>query len=357
MDPLYSKTKVFHFPDRLSAQARGEHIAPLSVRIKPTNRCNHRCWYCCFRVPNLPMAEGMHEKDEIPWPRLGAILHDLIDLGIKAVTFSGGGEPLLYDNIVEAVEILCSAGVRVGVLTNGAFLEGEVARVLANKATWVRISIDAGTPKTYALVRRVKPKEFERVCANIEAFSRLGPQCELGVNYVVTKENSGETYDFLRLMKGLGVKHVKVAEAVVGKTFEENVEYVRPWLAQVKHALSRAREELEGDGFRVVDRLLDPSRPNGYEKTYSWCPFASWLTVIGADLRIYTCQDKAYTESGRLADLSQGSFRDIWFAPKTFERLRNVNPAKDCRHHCVSHEKNLLLLDYFAADPLHVVFV
>ncbi len=374
MDRLYSRTKVFHFPEKLRAQAEGRHTAPLAVRIKPTNRCNHACGYCCFRTDGLPMSGGMDARDEIPADVMRGIVEDIVAMGVRAVTFSGGGEPLLYRPLAEAVARLSEAGVRVGVLTNGSRLEGAVARVLAGHATWVRVSMDAATADTYAAVRGVNPREFARVRRNIERFAALAAgRCEVGVNWVATRDNHTETGPFLALMKGLGVAHVKVSEAVVGTTFEANRDSVRPWHRAVRDAVREARVALEDEGFRVVDRLLDPDLPGagGYDKPYSWCPFASWLTVIGADLCLYSCQDKAYTASGRLARLAGRSFREAWFSDETRARLDAVAPAppaspgsptrivpcRDCRHHCVAHDKNLLLLDYLGADPDHLPFV
>lgn len=357
---LYSRTKVFHFPDKLMAQAEGRHTAPVVVRIKPTNRCNHSCRYCCFRVAGLPMSDGMKEGDEIPEGVMTEIVADLTAMGVRAVIFSGGGEPLLYRPLVRAVKDLANAGIRIGVLTNGSRLEGTIAHLLAEEATWVRVSMDAATPATFAAIRGVSPREFSRVCRNIERFAVLSSgRCELGVNLVVTRENHHEVGPFLALMKHLGVAHVKVSEAVVGMTAEENRQYVRPWHRKVREAIEEARSILEDGRFCVVDRLLDPDRPGdgGYDKPYSWCPFASWLTVIAADRCLYTCQDKAYSAAGRIASLAGRSLREAWFDEETRRRIASICPSRDCRHHCVAHEKNLLLLDYLGADPAHVPFV
>jgi hypothetical protein len=81
------------------------------------------------------------------------------------------------------------------------------------------------------------------------------------------------------------------------------------------------------------------------------------LTVIGADLNVYTCQDKAYTTGGLLGSIKGRSFRDLWLGDELRQRLRALDPAKDCRHHCVAHGKNLMLLDYLSADEEHLDFV
>ena len=39
-----------------------------------------------------------------------------------------------------------------------------------------------------------------------------------------------------------------------------------------------------------------------------------------------------------------------------YENFKSINPAQDCRHHCVANQKNIMLHDYFNVDPPHVAF-
>jgi len=360
MSELYSQAKVFHFADKLKDIASGIASAPIHVRLKPTNRCNHGCWYCCYRSEDLFLGERMNEADEIPPGELLGIAGDLVDMGVRAVTFSGGGEPLMHPSLVESVEVLTGGGVKVAVLTNGSLLADEAAQVLGSRATWVRVSIGGTSPESLAEASRVGIGEFDRVCANLGGFaSSKSDNCELGVNLVVTRENHGGVYGFLGLMKGLGVDHVKVSEAVVGVTFEENRDYMSAFAAPVREAVAKAKEELDDDSFEVVDRLLDidAAGDNPYDKSYTRCPFIQYLTVIAADMCVYACQDKAYTGTGLIGRIGSGGFSELWFDEDTLRRLRGLDPSRVCGHHCVAHEKNLLLFDFLDADPGHLDFV
>ena len=81
------------------------------------------------------------------------------------------------------------------------------------------------------------------------------------------------------------------------------------------------------------------------------------LTVIGADSRIYACQDRAYTTNGVIGSLSDGRFREVWFSDEAQARLKAIDPSDDCRHHCVAHRKNEAILDYISQDVEHSAFV
>ena len=81
---------------------------------------------------------------------MAEIVEDLLDMGVEAVTFSGGGEPLLYPGLAEIITRLAGGGIRIGSLTNGSQLRGKVADVFAAHGTWIRVSIDGWDSESYA---------------------------------------------------------------------------------------------------------------------------------------------------------------------------------------------------------------
>ena len=125
----------------------------------------------------------MDESDTMPPEKAMEVADDLVEMGVKAVTFSGGGEPLIYRPLPDIVERLARGGVKVASLTNGAALKGRMADAFATHATWVRISIDGWDGPSYAKARHVPEDEFDRVIGNMRDFAARGSDCVLGVTY------------------------------------------------------------------------------------------------------------------------------------------------------------------------------
>lgn len=357
MENVYSQVKMFHFRERLDSLQRGEPVAPMHVRIKPINACNHNCFYCCYRSDDLYLGELLNEKDMIPQQKMQEIVEDMIDMGVKAVTFTGGGEPLIYPHFAASARRLLEGGVKVATLTNGSALSGEVAEVLAEGASWVRVSTDSVDGESIAESRDIKPEEFDKIIDNISSFSKIkNPDCELGVNFIITKLNAHKTYEFIKLMKESGADHVKVSECVVGTTASENNEYHAGYFDEVFSEIERANNDLTGDGFRVINKFHEMD--DQYEKQYDFCPFVcGFLNVIAADQNVYTCQDKAYTKTGVLGSIKDRSLKEFWQSDEYRNAVLAVNPSKVCDHHCVQHGKNLALLDYLGTDRRHLEFV
>lgn len=355
MASVYSNLKFLRFRPQLDALAQGTVAPPVHVRIKPINRCNHKCWYCAYRADNLQLGEEMDLADRIPAGRMFEIVEDLIAMGVKAVTFSGGGEPLLYRELPEVVRRLADGGIKVATLTNGANLKGAMADAFARHGSWVRVSLDGWDEDSYAAARGVRPGEFGRLMDNLHTFADRGSACVLGISFIVGEANAPHLLSALARLKETGVHHVKVSGAVVSNDREANNAYHRKLQPLVSAQLAEAKATLEDDRFSVVDHYHELA--DRFEKDYRRCGFLQFLTVIGADSCVYTCQDKAYTASGRLGSLDGRRFRDFWFSDENRERMRALDPSAACRHHCVAHHKNIVLSDYLADFGDHGFFV
>jgi len=356
MGLLYTKLKIFHYQKKIDSLPlhREEILAPIHIRIKPTNACGHNCWYCAYKADNLQLGKDMNKRDFIPKEKMAEIIDDLVEMGVKAVTFSGGGDPFYYPYLLDAVKKLAQTPIKFASLTNGARLQGEVAEIFAHRGTWLRISIDGWDDESYSFYRGVSKGEFTKVMKNMENFKRLGGSCYLGVSFIIDKHNAEHVYTFIRKLKDTGVNSVKVSPCIVSNDGAENNTYHKPFFDMVKEQARRAKEDFENDAFEIFDAYheLDVK----FKKDYTWCPYLQILPIIGADLNIYPCQDKAYNlDEALIGSIKDQRFKDFWFTDKS--KFFKVKPAKVCNHHCVANEKNRLIIEYLESDEEHVGFV
>lgn len=350
----YSNLKIFAHAQALNDIGDGKRIAPIYIRMKPTNYCNHKCYYCSYADHALGLRDSVNRKDQIPWEKMQEIISDISDMGVKAVTFSGGGEPLIYPYIVETMQKILDAGIDLSIITNGQLLKGKRAEVLAN-AKWVRISFDSANAETYAKVRQLPLEAFEEVCDNIRTFSKIKQDtCELGVNFVINHENAEQTYDMAKLLKGLGVNHIKYTARVTKDLFE----YHKPFKQSVIEQIHRAKEEMENKSFRVINKYEgDFDSALVFRRCYDKCYINRIFTVIAADSKVYFCHDKAYVKEGVVGDLKEQSFKELWFSEETQKRYQKFDPIKECNHHCVYDDRNELLNTFYSLDKNHINFI
>lgn len=356
MGLLYTRMKIFHFKDKLDSlpASSGMILPPLNVRIKPTNACNHNCWYCAYRAENLQLGQDMNLKDSIPLDKMLEIIDDLVDMGVKAVTFSGGGDPFCYPHLLETVQKLSVSPIKFAALTNGSRLSGDVAELFARHATWLRVSMDGWDDASYREYRGCPDGEFTKIIQNMERFKSFGGSCYLGVCIVVDNKNFEHIYDLIALLHGTGVNSVKVSPCIVSNSGRENNVYHDPLFVRVKEQTDRAIADFAGDSFEIFDSYH--TQLDTFQKSYTWCPYLQITPVIGADQNIYSCHDKAYNlEEGVLGSIQNARFKDVWFSDKN--RFFMINPSKGCNHHCVVDGNNRMILDYLDADPEHLEFM
>jgi len=351
----YSNLKIFHYQDKIDSlvKTNSDIQAPLHIRIKPTNVCNHSCWYCSYKVDHLQLGQDMVERDYIPEDKMMEIIDDCKDMGVKAVTFSGGGEPFVYRYFTKTIKKVIENNISFASLTNGSKLYGEIAELFALHGTWLRISIDGFDDESYAQYRDIKHGEFSKIITNMKNFVSIPNRvCNLGVSFIIDEKNYTQIYEFSKLMKTIGVDSIKLSGCVIANEGDKNNEYHQPFYEKAKKLSIKVKEELEDESFEVFEsyHLLEDK----FKKNYTWCPYSQINPVIGADLNIYHCHDKAYNlDNGMIGNIKDVGFKQFWMNDK--EKFFKVNPACDCNNHCAVNEKNKMILDYL--DVEHLGFV
>jgi MoaA/NifB/PqqE/SkfB family radical SAM enzyme len=350
----YSNIKIFAHSDKIDAMKDARRTSPLYLRIKPTNTCNHRCYYCSYADDALGLRDSVVKGDQIPWLKMRQILDDITSMGVKAVIFSGGGEPLVYPEIVSTLRKVRESGIDYAIITNGQLLDGERASALKD-AKWVRISFDSADAETYARCRNISLRSWGQVCENIKNFSALKSRnCELGVNFVITHDNASQVYDAAKLVKSLGANHVKFAARVT----KDLHEYHRPFKDNTFELIHQAINDFADESYRVINKYEEDFEHDAVPlRPYSKCYIKEISAVIGADSKVYFCHDKAYVSDGVVGDLNERGFKELWFSDEVTERFRSFDPIAECRHHCVYDDRNILLNTFFSLDPGHINFV
>lgn len=348
----YSNLKIFGHLEEVQKVKNGERVAPIYIRIKPTNLCNQNCYYCHYKNPYLTLDQYA-PADEIKREKMLEIVRDMKDIGVKAVTFSGGGEPLLYPYIEETMEAVLDAEIDLSIITNGTLLTGRKAELLS-QAKWVRISLESGCAETYSKIRGVAGEAFEDLCENIREFAQnKSKDCELGINFVIGPGNYKEVYQAGKLMQSLGVNHIKYT-ALMSDNAEKMHE---PFKNQVIEQIHQLMDENEAE-VKIINLYESDFDTNAvFGRNYNFCGIKDYVTVIAANSKIYYCHDKAYLSQGEIGDISDRSFKEVWFSEETTRKFAQFDPQEVCRHHCVYDDRNELLNTFYSLDKNHINFI
>lgn len=349
----YNELKIFRHTDRIADFLEGKRGEPIYIRIKPTNVCNQQCYYCAYANDSLFDGRNVNKRESIPWEILRKTIDEMAEIGVKAVTFSGGGEPLCYPYIIDAFKMLDKHEIDYSIITNGQALEGECIEYI-KKAKWVRISFDSSRKETYEKIRGVHT--YEQILNNIKKFAYIKDRnCTLGINCVVTHDNADDIFEICKLVKALGVDNIKISPILI-KTDEEK--YHERIKESVIEQIQKAKLQLEDEKFHIVDKYTnDVALQAECAKSYSQCYIQNFFTVIAADAKVYRCHQRAYTKEGEIGDLTKKSFKEIWYSKETLDNIKRFCPQESCKFSCAFHERNKLLDEFINMDMNHVNFI
>jgi len=150
---------------------RKAFCGPEQVVIDPTNRCNLKCSSCWLYSPLLTTdkPEGRWLSQELSKYALINLVGELVSLGTKQIRFTGGGEPFMHKDLMEAVEYACIKGLAAAVTTNfGLVSKSDIKRLVELGLEELCVSLWASNSKVYKAVHPgVGSNYFEKVKENL----------------------------------------------------------------------------------------------------------------------------------------------------------------------------------------------
>lgn len=271
-------------------------------------------------------------------------IEEFSSLNIKAITLVGGGEPLLHKNIEKIISAIDASPMEYGVITN---LSIEKTPHFLSKATWIRVSVDAGTEKTYDIIHRPPPGSFSHVLSNIKA---LSPLVDIGICFLVHRDNWTEILTSAKLFKESGARYIQfkpVYEEDRGKNIE-------PFIGEINTLLDEA-SSLADSNYEVINLIKRLDNLSGKKRDFSKCRVQDYAVQLGVDGKIYVCCLMKYIPGFCLGDLKSQTFKEIWNSENRKSFLKNHN-AQNCPP-CWYDTANEVLEYMETADPANMNFI
>jgi len=350
----YSPYKILHHPDIIEKLKIGEHFSPIQVHLIPTNRCNQNCSFCAYRMHGYSSSQNFGAGDEMPTTKLLETIENLYDIGTTAIQFIGGGEPTVHKDINQAFKLTLDKNMDLGLVSNGMNWNDETINLLSH-ATWVRVSVDSFSAKTYANTRNVKESQFYKVIDNIKKLVKLKSQnMILGVGFVVTKDNWKEVYQAGKLFKEIGVNNFRIS----AKFSTEGINYYDGFFDEAKKLCNLTFDHLNDENFTVFN-LFNDRISDLFEGTqdYTFCPMKNLVPYIGADQIVYTCCTLSYNDLGVVGSIKNQKFSDLWNNEDVITFLKNHSPKKYCRLPCMFEKKNEFINYCTNSKATHTKFI
>jgi len=338
------------------------NTAPVLVEFDPSNACNHGCYFCISSYIHLPESKDLETFDRSIMPKdlMLSVCKDLIDMGVKAINWTGGGEPTLNPHLKHAIKYIGeNSDIKMGMFTNGTLLDKfDLFDTIVDNFTWLRFSVDAGTPETFNWIRRPgKGQDWNKMYSNlqklIEVNNSKGRKIGLGTGMVITPDTYKEIVDFAKAFSPLDIDYCQYKPEVVNRERDGGIQReVEFWNTEIKPRLEEAKDIL-GDkyqinGYHLEDLAEDPTILGRY---YKKCLGSQIQPCIGADGHVYVCPNHRGYKQYSYGSLHEKSFKEIWLDIEkrnmVMNQIDNVECFSKCTQLCKPHESNKMFWDIY----------
>jgi len=256
---IYSVTsneiKMFKHLDKMALLQQGK-ISPVMIHIAPTNTCNQNCVHCCF--------SEREKKLNLDFGLLKSALDQVHNLGVKAVEWTGGGEPTLYSHINEATEYVAQKNMKLGMNTNALSID-RIKEKNWKKFQWVRVALNVFDGNDKARI-----KKFE------ENVKYLQNKTKITACYIVSQE--------------IGCKNI--GEVIKFTNKYKIISRLAPDCIQTKDNIEKQINEIKEELKKYKDhQYISLSDFNVYlfEREDNACLMHMWKPFLYTDGYVYAC--------------------------------------------------------------------
>jgi cyclic pyranopterin phosphate synthase len=352
-DNPFSPLKLFTHMDRLHEWWSGENVYPITLELGPATVCNHYCTWCMHGAyfgkhrNDSGVVKAYPDQSIMKFDFYKRILDECIPLGTKSVILSGSGEPFMNPEIDRFIEYTKQSGADLAIITNGSIIRERDIVPAVSCATWIRVSLDAGTSQTRRLVHRTAENDFENTLENMrrmaEARKRLNAPVQLGAQIALCPENVHEIYEVACVSKDCGFDYTQI-KPVIFHPRSSDSQFDRDFYLNALSVARATREKLEDERFKIYvkeDQFGAILAENHEVGLYREC-YANFFPIIEANGLVYYCSQTRGLPEFALGDLNKNTFREIWESDRRKKINRSIDITK-CQPICRCHPINKAL--------------
>ena len=344
-DFVLDGTKVGWYPERIAAWERGEKIAPITMDVAFTRRCNAACEFC---YAQMQASTGKEITREIALQ----FLSDAAEIGVKGVSLISDGESSIVPFYAESIVHGSKVGLQMGIGTNGKVLKRKMLEQILPHLSYLRFNFSGGTREGYSRIMGVKPEWYDAVIQNVKDAMEIKRRDNLGVTInmqlVLDPKNNSELRPFADLAASIRpdyaiVKHC--ADDVDGTLGTDYTKY------KELNDTFDYMESLGDETFRMVikrERMKDEGK-----RDYSKCYGPPFITQMSGNGLIAPCGflfNEKY-KAFHIGNVCDNRFKDIFQSDRYWEVMRYLasdefDPRERCGPNCLQTQTNSFLYHY-----------
>ncbi len=190
---------------------------PVRVTLNTNSDCNLQCQLCGFSS-KTSKCRAEYQKTTMDWELVTQLSEQLFPTAWEIIPTTCG-EPLLYKNWEELIELINKNRCYLGLYTNGMLLDEKISIKLIPYLNDLKISFDGAVKSTYENLRQ--GANYERVIDNIHLFNSLRKNYQytfrptLTIQYTLMKSNIEEFPAMVKLASNIGADRIAASHVYI----------------------------------------------------------------------------------------------------------------------------------------------
>lgn len=252
-----------------------------------------------------------------------SVMEKFRNLGCRAVTITGGGEPLIHPDINTILRAIRDLEIEIGLVTNGTLFDKLRTKTL-DTITWCRVSL-------------ADYRKFEKIEKSLEKTVERGGSVDWSFSYVAGKDpNITLIQKMIQFANEYDFTHIRLVNDI----------FIADQLEGQMKIIKAALKNLGTDDSKVI-----------YQTRAIWtrgtkkCWISLLKPVVAADGNLYPCCGSQYMFKNPKRDYegkmgSVDKIEEIWASQKYFDGSRcykcyynHYNELLDVLLSTIKHEK------------------
>lgn len=264
---LDSHKLSWHY-DRVAAWEAGEPITPVSVDMSLTRACSAMCSFCYAMMQESQARSSIKESHALN------LLDDFAEMGVRSVSLVSDGESTISKAYVPFIQHAAKLGINIGNATNAWEWEPEKIEAVLPHMTWLRFTVAAGRPESYAKIMYKGPEHtevFDRAMSHIryavELKRKKNLPVTLGIQMVLMPELKDEILPFAQLGLDLGVDYAVIKHCSDDEQGTLGIDYSQ---YEALHPLLEQAETMSTEQTKIIvkwSKIKDGDKPT-YQRFY-----------------------------------------------------------------------------------------
>lgn len=322
--------KLSYHTDRVEAWEAGERIAPVSVDMSLTRACGAMCSFCYAMMQESQARSSIKTVDALN------LLDDFSTIGIRSVSLVSDGESTLSKAYVPFIQHAAELGIDVGNATNAWEWEPDKIEQVLPHITWIRFTVAAGRPESYASIMYKGPEHtevFDRAIKHIQYAvdlkRRNGLSVTLGIQMVLMPHLKDEIIPFAQLGLDLGVDYAVIKHCSDDEQHTLGIDYSQ---YDSLHDLLVQAESMSNEQTKIIvkwDKIKDGDKPS-YKRFYG-PQFLLQISGSGLVAPSGMFFNARYSKL-HIGNFTEERFIDIWKSERYWRAMNYLaSPAFDAQ--------------------------